>query len=53
VDRSRLAWLAAAVFLDMNGKTVELADDAVFELVVAVAAGDLEVDEIADRLMIS
>jgi death-on-curing protein len=49
----RLGWLAAAVFLDMNGKTVELADDAVFELVVAVAEGDLEVDEIADRLMIS
>jgi death on curing protein len=46
----RLAWLATAVFLDINGWSVALEDDTVFELVMAVAAGTLDVAEIAARL---
>ena len=47
----RLGWLAAAVFLDLNGFDMSSADnDAVFEFVMSVAAGDLEVREIAERL---
>jgi death on curing protein len=46
----RLAWLAATVFLDINGRTVDLDDEVAFELVMSVAAGEPEVDAIADRL---
>lgn len=46
----RLAWLAAVVFLDINGRAVELDDEDVFQLVMDVAAGDLEVDAITERL---
>lgn len=46
----RLGWLATTVFLDINGVTVELGDDDAFELVLAVAEGRLDVEEIADRL---
>jgi death on curing protein len=46
----RLAWLATVVFLDLNGRTVELVDEAVFELVMAVAEGTLDVAAIAARL---
>ena len=46
----RLAWLATVVFLDLNGRTVELDDKDAFELVMAVAEGALDVDEIAARL---
>ncbi len=46
----RLAWLATVVFLDINGQAVELDDDAAFELVMAVAEGRLDVEEIAARL---
>lgn len=46
----RLAWLAAVVFLDINGSTVELDDDDAFQLVMDVAAGDLEVEAVTDRL---
>jgi death-on-curing protein len=46
----RLAWLAASVFLDINGTAVELSQDDVFELVMAVAEGALDVPEIAERL---
>jgi len=48
----RLAWLATVVFLDLNGLTVELDDEAAFELVMAVAEGALDVAEIAARLTI-
>lgn len=43
----RLGWLAAAVFLTINGRPPEATDDAVFDLVMSVAEGDLEVEEIA------
>ena len=42
---------AAAVFLELNGVEATAADnDAVYELVMAVAAGDHEVDDIAAML---
>jgi death-on-curing protein len=44
----RLAWLATYVFCAKNGVTLDPEDDAAFDLVVAVASGDLEdVEEIA------
>jgi death-on-curing protein len=47
----RLGWLATAVFLDINGKKVtKMSNDAVFDLVMVVAANDLDVGEIATRL---
>jgi death on curing protein len=46
----RLAWLAALVFLDLNGRTVDLDDEVAFQLVMAVAEGTIEVDDIAQRL---
>lgn len=47
----RLAWLAAVVFLDLNGHTVDLDDDAAFELVMAAAEGHLDVEQIGQRLV--
>lgn len=46
----RLAWLATVVFLDLNGHTADVDDDMAFDLVMAVAAGDLDVETIAVRL---
>ncbi len=46
----RLAWLATAVFLDLNGSPPDLTDDAAFELVMDVAQGLLDVEQIAVRL---
>jgi death on curing protein len=46
----RLGWLATAVFLDLNGSPPRLTDDDAFELVMAVAEGNLDVDDIAARL---
>lgn len=46
----RLAWLAAVVFLDLNGHTVDLDDDAAFELVMAVTEGQFDVEQTAERL---
>ena len=47
----RLAWLATAVFLELNGQTPsKLSNEVVHELVYAVAAGELEVDEIASLI---
>ena len=48
----RLAWLATVVFLDLNGHTVDLDDSAAFELVMAAAEGHLDVEQIAQRLVI-
>jgi len=44
----RLAWQAATVFLDINGIDVALDPDAAFDLVMGVAEGRLDVEEIAD-----
>jgi death-on-curing protein len=46
----RLAWLATTVFLYLNGRAPSLTDDQAFDLVVDVAAGNLDIDAIADRL---
>jgi death-on-curing protein len=42
----RLAWLATYVFLAKNGVELDPDDDAAYDLVVAVAAG--EVDDVAE-----
>lgn len=46
----RLGWLATAVFLDLNDRPVQLPDDAAFDLVMEIAAGSLELDQIVRRL---
>ncbi len=47
----RLGWLAAAVFLELNDASVSAAaDDDVYDLVMAVAQGDLSIDEITAPL---
>jgi death on curing protein len=47
----RLGWLATAVFLDLNGVDATAApNDGVFDLVMRVAATDVEVADIADAL---
>lgn len=47
----RLGWLATAVFLEINGcPVVQASNDAVYDLVIEVAATDLALDAIADRL---
>lgn len=47
----RLAWLATYVFCAKNGIELDPSDDAAYDLVVAVAAGELEaLDEIAAHL---
>ena len=49
----RLAWLAAVVFLDLNGAATALDDDGAFGLVMDVAAGAADVAEIAERLRVT
>ncbi|GEL22630.1 toxin Doc [Pseudonocardia sulfidoxydans NBRC 16205] len=47
----RLAWLATATFLWINGHTVDADDDILFDLVIAVSSGELDdVAGITDRL---
>jgi death-on-curing protein len=47
----RLGWLATAVFLELNGLSVAAAsNDAVYELVVNVAANQPDIDAIARAL---
>ena len=48
----RLAWLAAVVFLDLNGHAPDLDDDTAFALVMDVARGEVSVEEIASRLRV-
>ena len=49
----RLGWLATVVFLDLNGTRPDLSDDAAFQLVMDVAAGAADVEEIAERLQVA
>ena len=49
----RLGWLATVVSLDLNGTQPDLSDDAAFQLVMDVAAGAADVEEIAERLRIA
>lgn len=47
----RLAALLCAIFLRMNGLELDLTNDELFDLTMAVASGDLrDVDQIAARL---
>jgi death-on-curing protein len=38
----RLGWLATLVFLDLNGQQITLTHDQAFDLVMAVASGELD-----------
>ncbi|MGH3508136.1 MAG: type II toxin-antitoxin system death-on-curing family toxin [Nocardioidaceae bacterium] len=49
----RLAWLAAVVFLDLNGYEPAVTDDEAFALVMQVAAGEIDVAPIAQRLKVT
>ena len=49
----RLGWLATVVFLHLNGTQPDLSDDAAFQLVMDVAAGAADVEEIAERLRVA
>ena len=47
----RLGWLATATFLEINGISVtHVANDAVYDFVIAVTVGHDDVDEIAAAL---
>ncbi|MGC4175081.1 type II toxin-antitoxin system death-on-curing family toxin [Demequina sp.] len=47
----RIAAIAMSVFLDINGEGLSLTNDELFDLVMAVASGELrDVPEIAARL---
>ena len=46
----RLAWLATVVFGELNAAPVELTDDVAFDLVMASATGELDVEQIAVAL---
>lgn len=48
---TRLGWLATAVFLELNGASVTgVSNDAVYELVMSVAAGREDVAQLTVRL---
>jgi death-on-curing protein len=47
----RLAWLATVVFLDINHHTTEIIDEAAFALVMDVAAGNGDLEDVAARLL--
>jgi death-on-curing protein len=49
----RLALLATAVFLRINGHRLELTNDEAFDLTVSVAAGQLDADGIQKRLRLA
>lgn len=46
----RLGWLAAVVFLDINGAQVDAPDDDAYDLVMSVAAGQVDLAHIAGTL---
>ena len=48
----RLAWLSTVVFLDINGASPDLDDEAAFQLVMDVAATAVDVEAIASRLRV-
>jgi death on curing protein len=49
----RLGLLATAVFLRINGYSLDLDDDEAFELTMAVARGELAAEDIEKRLRIT
>ena len=46
----RLGWLATVVFLDLNGAWIEAPDDDAYDLVIANAAGRIELPDVAAAL---
>ena len=47
----RLGWLATATFMEMNGvRVTHISNDDVYEFVTGIAAGDHDVEEIAEEL---
>ena len=46
----RVAWLAAGAFYWANGWELDAPDDPAYDLVIAVATGELDVDAIAEQL---
>ena len=46
----RTAWVLTVAFLNLNGFDVDMTQDEKFDLVIAVATGSLELDEIAATL---
>lgn len=46
----RLGWLSLVVFYELNGVFLEAPDDEAYDLVVAVASGELGIEEIAHSL---
>jgi death-on-curing protein len=46
----RLAWSEAVVFLDLNGRMVEVVDDEGFELIMRASRGELDVGVIGEAL---
>ena len=49
----RLALLATAVFLRINGYVLDLTDDEAFDLTMSVAAGQVDAEEICKRLRLA
>lgn len=47
----RLAWLATAVFLDLNARRVPLNDDDAYNLVMEAAEGRVEIEPLAAHLI--
>jgi death-on-curing protein len=48
----RLAWMAADVFLTRHGLTSSLRQGEAIDFMLAVAAGDMDIEDIATRLRI-
>ncbi len=46
----RLGWLATVVFLDINGRWLEVDDDSAVDFVLRVASGEVSVEDITDWL---
>lgn len=46
----RLGWLATVVFLDLNGQWIEAPDDDAYDLVMAVASGNVTLSQTAATL---
>ena len=46
----RLGWLATVVFYGLNDVAIDAPDDDAYELVMAVARSEPEIDEIAETL---
>lgn len=46
----RLGWLASVVFLDLNGVWLEVPDDDAYDLVIAVASGEVSLSQIESAL---